>query len=198
MRPIASAVIAVALAAAAGCANVGIDTAQDAPQNEGANADVGGVLHIRNAFLLGGTDPASPAPQQVLYAVLINDGRQPARLERITLDGGGSVQLPGPITVPPNQPVGAGEKPIATVTGVRARGTTVPMTFAFSGAEPVRLNVPIKERTGQFSHLTPSPAGSPSPTAPGTAPPSPSPATTPPSPATTPTGTASPSPSPTS
>lgn len=175
MRFIASAVIAVvALAAVAGCANIGIDTAQDAPQNEGANADVRGTLHIRNAFLLSGSGPASPASQQAtLYAVLINQGQQPARLERIVLDGGGSVQLPGPVELPPHEPVGAGEQPIGTVTGVR--GGTVPMTFVFTGIRPVRLYVPVKERTGQYATLTPAPAGSPSPTLPGTAPPSPSP-----------------------
>ncbi|WP_188189890.1 hypothetical protein [Nonomuraea sp. SYSU D8015] len=190
MRPIASAVIAAVLAAAAaGCALAGFDTtAQDVPQNEGANADVGRVK-VRNVFLLGGTDPASPAPEQTLYGVLINDGREPVRLERITVEGGGSVQLPGPVTVPPNQPVGVGEQPLGTVRVTGVRGTTVPMTFVFSGAEPLRLNVPIKERTGQYATISPSPPGSPSPTAPGTAPASPSPTPTQP-------GTPSPSPSP--
>jgi hypothetical protein len=189
MRPIVSAVIVVVLAAAAGCSKAEVDTrAENVPQNEGANADVGDTLHIRNVFLLGGTDPASPAQQQTLYGVLINDGRQPVRLERVTVEGGGSVQLSGSITVAPNQPVGAGDKPIGTVTGVR--GATVPMTFAFSGAEPLRLNVPVKERTGQYASLTPSPAGSPSP--------SPTPGTASPSPSPTATGTAPPSPSPTS
>ncbi|WP_327583991.1 hypothetical protein OHA25_50610 [Nonomuraea sp. NBC_00507] len=186
MRPIASAVIVMALAAAVGCqGHAGFDTsAKDIPQNEGANVDVGSTLHLRNVFLLGGADPASPAPQQALYAVLINEGNQPARLERITIEGGGSAQLPGPVTLPPNQLVGSGEKPLCTVTGVRPRGTTVPMTFVFSGAAPVRVNVPIKEKAGVYTRLTPPPTGSPSPTAPGTVSPSP-----------TPTGTASPTPS---
>ncbi|RVX38631.1 hypothetical protein EDD27_0953 [Nonomuraea polychroma] len=184
MRPIASAVIVAALAAAAGCqGHAGFDySSTNIPQNQGANVDVGKTLHLRNVFLLGGADPASPAPQQALYAVLINDSNRPAKLERITIEGGGSAQLPGPVTVPPNQPVGTGEKPLCTVTGVRPRGTTVPMTFFFSGAEPVRVNVPIKEQTGVYTELTPTPTGSPTPTAPATAPP---------------TGTASPSPTPT-
>ncbi|WP_170222834.1 hypothetical protein [Nonomuraea turkmeniaca] len=158
MRPIASAVLVVALAAAAGCqGHAGFDTsAQDRPQNEGANVDAKSTLHLRNVFLLGSADPASPAPQQILYAVLINEGSRPVRLERITVDGGGTAQLPGPVTVSRNQPVGTGAKPLCTVTGVRPRGSTVPMTFVFSGNETVRLNVPIKEKTGQYATLTPS------------------------------------------
>jgi copper(I)-binding protein len=175
MRPIVSAVIVVALATA-GCMNVGIDTGENLPQNEGANADVGDTLYVRNAFLLSGADRASPAPQLALYAVLVNNSHQPAQLERITAEGGASVQLSGPITLPPNQPVGTGNRPIGTVSGVRGgSGTTVPMTFVFKGSEPARLNVPIKARTGHYTDLTPSPAGSPTPSPAGTAPPTPSP-----------------------
>ncbi|TMR94104.1 hypothetical protein [Nonomuraea basaltis] len=194
MRPIVSAVIVMAMAAM-GCAVAGFDTsANNVPQNEGANLNVGGVLHVRNVFLLSGTDPASPAPQQVLYAVLINSGHQPVRLERITVEGGGSVQLAGPVTLPPDQPVGTGGQPIGTVSGMSGlRGSVVPMTFIFSGADPVRVNVPVKTKTGHYANLTPSPGGAPSPTAP----PSPSPAGTP-SPSPPPAGTESPSPSPTS
>jgi hypothetical protein len=182
MRPIASVVIVVALTAAGGCSLGGFDTSyQRVPQNEGANADVGGGLKVRNVFLLNGTDPASPAPQQALYAVLVNDGRQPDRLERVTVDGGGSVQLSGPIAVPPGQAAGTGGTAIGTVTGVR--GATVPMTFVFGDAGPVRLNVPVKFRTGQYATLSPAPAGSPTPAAPSPASPAPA-------------GTPSPSPSP--
>ncbi|MEW9548284.1 hypothetical protein [Nonomuraea sp. NPDC050783] len=163
MRPIASAVIAVALAAlAAGCAKTTIDTAQNQPQNEGGNGDASETLHVRNAFLLGSADPASPAPQDALYVVLINNGHQPARLQSVTVEGGGQVQIPLPMEVPPNRAVGVGEKPIGTVSGVR--GGVVPMTFTFAGAPPVRVMAPVKPKTGYWATLPAAPSGSPTPT----------------------------------
>ncbi|MCK2220269.1 hypothetical protein MF672_041690 [Actinomadura sp. ATCC 31491] len=178
MRPIASAVTAVALAAlAAGCTKTSIDTVQRLPQNEGANADVGQTIHVRNVFLLGGADPASPAPQTTLYGVIVNDGHQPVQLQSIAAEGGGQVQLAAPVTVQPLQPVGVGDRPLGTATGVR--GGTVPMTFTFAGAPPVRVIVPVKPRTGFYANLTPAPSG---------------PATPAPSPSRSPTASASPSP----
>ncbi|GAA1702959.1 hypothetical protein AB0K40_36255 [Nonomuraea bangladeshensis] len=163
MRTIA---VAVALAAlTAGCTKTTIDTAQHAPQNDGANGDASQTLHLRNVFVLSATDPAMPFQQNYLYGVVINNGHQPAQLERITPEGGGSVQLPGPLTVRPLEPVGTGERPIATVTGVS--GGTVAMTFTFTGASPLRLQVPVMERAGSYTHLTPPPGG---PTAPAASP----------------------------
>ncbi|GAA3565331.1 hypothetical protein GCM10022419_052480 [Nonomuraea rosea] len=161
MRLITSALVVVVMAVAAGCARPDVNPTATRPQNDGANADVQKVLHLRNVFLLSGADPASPAPEQALYAVLINQGGKPARLDRVTVDGGGAVQLAGPIELPPGHPVGTGEKPIGTVTGVRR--DTVPMTFTFSGLAPVRLNVPVKSRMGPYAGLTPGPAEAPAP-----------------------------------
>ncbi|NBE94691.1 hypothetical protein FE391_12445 [Nonomuraea sp. KC401] len=175
MRPIVSAMVALALAAS-GCAKLGIDTVQWHPQNDGTNADWQNGVRLRNAFLLGGADPAKPPPQFPLYGVLINAGDKQLQLERITVEGGGSVQLPGPINLPPGQPVGTGEQPLATASGIR--GGAVPLTFSFRGAPPFRVTVPVKPRTGHFARLTPSPASPPSPTSAGTAPPSPSPTST--------------------
>ena len=162
MRPITSALVVVVMAVAAGCARPDVDPSHTVPQNDGANADVQGVLHLRNVFLLNGTDPASPAPQQALYGVLINTGSKPLQLERVTVDGGGSVQLAGPIILPPGQPAGTGEKPIGMASGVGR--DTVPMTFTFSGLAPVRVNVPVMLRIGQYASLSPSPAAPASPT----------------------------------
>ncbi|MEV0614352.1 hypothetical protein AB0I81_13580 [Nonomuraea sp. NPDC050404] len=150
MRSIVSAVIVVALASA-GCANAGFDKANSTPQNEGANADVGTTLSLRNAFLLGSADPATPAAQQPLYAVLVNDGGRPDQLERVTVEGGGSVRLAGPVTLQPGQAYGTGNRPIGTVSG--ARGDTVPMTFTFREAKSVRVMVPVKPKTGQYAQL---------------------------------------------
>ncbi|MFC5828139.1 hypothetical protein [Nonomuraea insulae] len=168
-RPIVTAVIVVALAAT-GCTNAGFDKDNRAPQNDGANADdAGGTLLLRNAFLLNESgDATSPSPQQALFAVLINEAGRPDQLERITVDGGGSVQLSGPLTLPPNQPVGTGSQPIGTISGVR--GTQVPMTFTFKDAKAVRVSVPVKQRIGQFANLPTVPAAPPSPTVPATVP----------------------------
>ncbi|WP_165974508.1 hypothetical protein [Nonomuraea deserti] len=191
MRPIVSVMVAVALAAT-GCAKLGIDTVQWHPQNDGTNADGRGGVRVRNAFLLGGADPAKPPAQFPLYGVLVNAGDKPLQLERITVEGGGSVRLPGPIALPPDQPVGTGEQPLATASGIR--GGAVPLTFSFRGAPPIRVTVPVKPRTGHFARLAPAPAGPPSPTSPATAPPSPAPGTASPSPAPTSTGTGAPGP----
>ncbi|MEQ4725480.1 hypothetical protein [Nonomuraea sp. B19D2] len=155
MRAVISAAIGMAMAATS-CMSVGSYPSQTHMPNNGANADLKGVLHLRNAFLLSGAEETSPSPQLALYAVLINTGSQPVRLDGITADGG-SVQLAGPITLPPNQPVGTGDKPIGTVTGVRS--ATVPMTFAFSGTGPIRVNVPVQPRVGQYANLPTAPAG---------------------------------------
>ncbi|MEV1178704.1 hypothetical protein [Nonomuraea sp. NPDC049784] len=156
MRAIISTVIVMAVAAT-GCMSVGTYPSQTYVPNSGANADVQGVLHLRNVFLLDGADPSSPSPQLALYAVLLNSGGKPVQLDRITVEGGGSVQLAGPVTLPPNQPVGTGDKPIGTVSGVR--GATVPMTFAFSGTAPIRVNVPVQLRAGEYANLPTAPAG---------------------------------------
>ncbi|MEU6715827.1 hypothetical protein ABZ897_30545 [Nonomuraea sp. NPDC046802] len=185
MRPIASAVIVMALAAT-GCASVGTYPSNSVPPNPGANANATaqGRLYLRNLFLLNGSDPVSPSPQLALYGVLVNGGQKPDQLERITIEGGGTAQLPGPVALAPNQPVGTGERPLSMVSGVR--GTVVPMTFTFRYAGPVRLYVPVKLRVGEFAHL-PEPGGAPSPPRPtGTSGPSPiRTRTAPPSPAPT-------------
>ncbi|SEU12123.1 hypothetical protein [Nonomuraea wenchangensis] len=164
MRSIAVAVSVVALAAlTAGCTVTTIDTAQHAPQNDGANADASQTLHLRNVFLLGAADPSVPSQENFLFGVLINNGHKPAQLEQITPEGGGTVRLSAPITVHPNQPAGTGEQPIATVSGVS--GGTVPMTFTFTGAAPVRLQVPVMQRAGWFARLTPPPGSTGTPMA---------------------------------
>ncbi|MGW3345717.1 hypothetical protein ACWDA3_20600 [Nonomuraea rubra] len=176
MRPIAAVVAVVALAVS-GCTIAGFDEANRVPQNDGANANVGDSLSLRNIFLLGGTDSASPPAQQALFGVIVNDAQRPDQLERITMEGGGTVQLAGqPIALPPDQAVGTGNKPIGTATGVR--GNVVPMTFTFREAKPVRLMVPVKTRTGHFANLPSAPAGPPASAPPVTAPPTGSPSPT--------------------
>ncbi|GAA1674025.1 hypothetical protein GCM10009733_083830 [Nonomuraea maheshkhaliensis] len=157
--------------AATGCAKAELDDANRVPQNDGANADVGDSLRLRNVFLLRGAGQDASAPPEALFGVLINEAGQPDQLERITVEGGGSVQLAGPLALPPNQAVGTGNQPLGTVSGVRAG--TVPMTFTFRGAKPVRMMVPVKTRTGHFANLPAAPPAQPSPTTPATAPPSP-------------------------
>ncbi|MEO3789344.1 hypothetical protein ABGB14_03985 [Nonomuraea sp. B10E15] len=170
MRPIVSAMVAVALAAS-GCSAAEIDRVQWRPQNDGANADGQGGVRLRNVFLLGGAHPAQPPPRFPLYGVLINAGDRPLQLERITVEGGGTVRLPGPVTLRPDQPVGTAEQPLATASGIR--GGLVPLTFTFRGAPPLRVSVPVKPRTGHFAHLGTSPPVPPSPTSATTAPPAP-------------------------
>ncbi|KAB8195460.1 hypothetical protein FH608_014100 [Nonomuraea phyllanthi] len=160
MRAIICAVSVVAMAAT-GCMAAGTFPSQTHVPNDGGNANAQGGLYVRNAFILNPGHVASPAPQLALYAVLINAGRRPARLERITVEGGGLVQLAGPTFLAPNQAVGTGERPIGTVTGVGAG--TVPLIFHFTGAEPVRVYTPVHPRSGQYAHLPTAPAGGPPP-----------------------------------
>ncbi|MCF6475661.1 hypothetical protein FAF44_46025 [Nonomuraea sp. MG754425] len=157
MRAIAAAAVAVVTLAVSGCTASGFDQANTVPQNDGANADVGQTLHLRNVFLLGSADPTSPAPQQALFGVLVNSGPQPDQLERVSPEGGGSVQLTGQaLLLPPDQAVGTGEQPIGMASGVR--GESVPMTFAFRDGRSVRMLVPVMARIGHFANLPTTPA----------------------------------------
>lgn len=182
LRLVASAA-ALALAAA-GCANLSGDyndpTQLHRPQNDGANGSVGDV-HVRNAFLLGppgaeqqGRPPAGQgAGQAPLYAVLVNDRPQPIRLERVTVEGGGTVRLAGTVEVPAGG-VAGGDRPIGTVSGLSTRAW-VPMTFTFAAGPELRLTVPVLARAGMYATYSPAPqeapTGSPPP---ATATPSPS------------------------
>lgn len=198
MRPLVAALVATAVVTAACANQSTDASLRHYQPNEGTNYDLKGVLHVRNAFLLSGattsaappaaspssppasppsaSGPASPSGQptgqgggqDALFAVLINSAAKPDTLERITVEGGGQVQLPGPIELPPNQPVGAGNRPIASVSGVK--GGPVAMTFSFRNAGDLRLLLPVMRRTGIYASLTPSPAGPPVPSPAGTAP----------------------------
>ena len=117
-------------------------------------------------------------PDQALFAVLTSDHARPDRLERVTVEGGGSVRLAGLIEIHQRQPAGTAQQPIGTATGVRAGGS-VPMTFIFRDAGTVRVMVPVIARVGRYATLPPSPTAvstsTPSPRRPG-----PSPKPTPP------------------
>ncbi|MFG1696131.1 hypothetical protein [Nonomuraea sp. NPDC049309] len=168
MRRLVITAVAVGLAVT-GCAKVEKDWANQTPPNDGANANIGQNLQLRNAFLLGSADPASPAPEQALYVVLVNSSDRPATLENITVEGGGTVQLAGPVAIPPDHAIGTGNQPIGTVSG--ARGTSVPMTFTFQDRTSVRVFVPVMARAGQYANLPLSPAAPPTASPPATAPP---------------------------
>ncbi|MFI6708464.1 hypothetical protein ACIBF7_18650 [Nonomuraea sp. NPDC050478] len=135
------------------------------PQNDGANGDVQGV-HVRDAFLLGemstASPAASPAGQQALYAVLISNRDRPDLLERVTVEGGGTVRLVGPVELRPYEAATRPDQPIGMASGIL--GNYVPMTFTFRDAGAVRMAVPVMARQGRFSGLPSSPAGTPTPT----------------------------------
>ncbi|GAA3142595.1 MULTISPECIES: hypothetical protein [Nonomuraea] len=152
-----------------GCTKTEKDWANQAPQNDGANANVGQSLQLRNAFLLGSADPASPAPEQALFVVLVNSSSRANRLENVTIEGGGQVRLAGPVEIPPDHAIGTGNQPIGTVSG--ARGTSVPMTFTFQDRSKMRVMVPVMARTGQYANLPTTPTAPPSASPPATAPP---------------------------
>ncbi|MFG3438641.1 hypothetical protein ACGF0J_15460 [Nonomuraea sp. NPDC047897] len=206
-RAVASAAAALALAAA-GCANLSSDfndpTRLHRPQNDGANGSAGQV-HVRNAFLLGpegaerreqpagrptgGPPSAGPGAAQAsgeapLYAVLVNERPEPIRLERVTVEGGGTVRLAGTVEIPAGGVAGA-DRPIGTITGLATR-TWVPMTFTFAAGPQFKLMVPVLARAGVYATYSPAPQGAPTGSPPpATATPSPAPATATPSPAAT-------------
>ncbi|WP_219465806.1 hypothetical protein [Nonomuraea rhizosphaerae] len=159
-RPIASATVALSVLAT-GCTGLNNDDEDilriHGSTNEGANADAKD-MHIRNAFFLAGADSSQP---MALYAVLVNQDTRDDQLQRISVTGGGTVQLTGPIGVPSKQPVGA-QQPLAMLQGRSATGS-VPVTFSFANVGDVRVQVSIKERKGPYASLTPSMSGSPTP-----------------------------------
>jgi hypothetical protein len=164
LRPVASAVVVFGTLTT-GCTGLTYDSSDVGrihnPQNDGANGSVRGV-QLRNAFLLGGTEPSSSPAEMPLYAVLINEQGRPDRLQRVSIDGGETVRLTGTADLPSQRVVG-GQDPIGTAPGVTGTDS-VPMTFTFARAGNLRVYVPVKLKAGQYASLTPSPApGTPTP-----------------------------------
>jgi copper(I)-binding protein len=162
LRPLL-ALAACACAAATGCGTV--DT-MPIPSTvaAGNNASVGDLL-VRNVFVLG------PAPGQAiaaggsapLFVSLVNDGRAPDRLIRVTaagvarsaaIEGGG-------LDTPVNRLVPGGPVPRIMldklVRPLRGNGS-VRVTLTFRDAGTVSVDAPVMTYTSPYTTFSPSPA----------------------------------------
>ncbi|RJL24217.1 hypothetical protein [Bailinhaonella thermotolerans] len=164
--------LAVIGAGSAGCATDEQNLGQSQPRNEGANATAGG-MRVVDAFILAG-----PPDQRVqagaslpLYLNLLSD-RGPDRLVSVSAPGfarGAQVNRRF-AEVAPGRPQ-TDKVPAATLEGltraVPAYGH-VPVTVTFERAGQVKLNVPIKARSGEWAsyppvQLSPTPTAQPRP-----------------------------------
>ncbi|GAB3165029.1 copper chaperone PCu(A)C [Microbispora hainanensis] len=192
MRAILAALCVAAAAVTAACGDMKQDFyTQTIPQNDGANADLPGML-IRNAFIIGPLQPAPPGTDMPMYMVLLNQSGRTDRL--VSVDTGGvfreaRLPTPGGLEIPAGKYVGGTPFPqvlLAGLTRPLRSGGTIPVTFRFQNAGTVRVQVPVLPPGTWRSTYSPwpgmSPFASPSPSpalSPGSSPavsPSPSPA----------------------
>ncbi|GLW22482.1 hypothetical protein Mame01_25250 [Microbispora amethystogenes] len=148
MRRFLAALLIGAAALTAACSDIKQDWyTQTIPQNEGANANLPGVL-LRNAFVIGPQTPASPGADMPMYLTLLNESGRSDRL--VSVDTGGvfrEARLPaGGLEVPGGKYVGGTALPqvlLAGLTRPLTAGAAIPMTFRFQNAGETRVNVPI-------------------------------------------------------
>ncbi|GGO01916.1 hypothetical protein GCM10010116_03620 [Microbispora rosea subsp. aerata] len=186
MRGILAAVCVAATAVTAACGDLKQDYyTQTIPQNEGANANLPGLL-LRNAFIIGSLRPAPPGTDMPMYMMLLNESGRADRL--VSVDAGGlfreAVLPAGGLEIPGGKYVGGTALPqvlLAGLTRPLGSGGTIPVTFRFQNAGTVRLEVPVLPPGTWRSTYSPWPGTSPSPSPgpPGPASPSPSPALSP-------------------
>lgn len=160
----ALAAVAALAPAAAGCA-AGADAQTNKPYSatEGVDAAVSG-MKLRSTLILGprpgmrlNTGDLAP-----MYLTLANDGTKADRLERVSTDGTfGAVKISGGgVTVAPTKAVRIGQNPAITL-GKLSRplmgGESVRMTFTFSRAGSLTINVPVVARDRYFATYPPAP-----------------------------------------
>ncbi|HEY3683011.1 MAG TPA: hypothetical protein VGL93_08215 [Streptosporangiaceae bacterium] len=162
LRPLLALAACACVATTTGCGTV--DT-MPIPKTvaAGNNAAAGDVL-IRNVFVLG------PAPGQAvaaggaapLFVSLVNDGRAPDRLIRVTapsvarsatIEGGG-------LDAPVNRLVPGGPVPrimLDKLVRPLSGNGSVRVTLTFRDAGTVSVDAPVMTATGPFTTFSPSP-----------------------------------------
>lgn len=183
MRGILAAVCIAATAATAACGDLKQDySALTMPPNDGANANLPGLL-LRNAFVIGSMQPATPGTDMPMYLMLLNQSDRTDRL--MSVDTGGlfrEARLPaGGLEIPGGKYVGGTPFPqvlLAGLTRPLRSGGTIAVTFRFQNAGTARVDVPVFPPGTWRSTYSPWPGTSPAPS-PGSSPavsPGPSPA----------------------
>ncbi|MBO4275248.1 copper chaperone PCu(A)C, partial [Microbispora triticiradicis] len=148
MRRFLAALLIGAAALTAACSDIKQDWyTQTMPQNDGANANLPGLL-LRNAFVIGPQTPASPGADMPMYLMLLNESGRSDRL--VSVDTGGvfrEARLPaGGLEIPGGRYVGGTALPqvlLAGLTRPLTAGTAIPVTFRFQNGGETRVNVPI-------------------------------------------------------
>lgn len=148
MRGILAALLIAAAVVTSGCSDIKQDfNTQTIPQNEGANANLPGML-LRNAFVIGPERPAQPGTDMPMYMMLLNESGRADRL--VAVDTGGvfrEARLPaGGLEIPGGRYVGGSAVPqvlLAGLTRPLTSGGAIAVTFRFQNAGTTRVNVPI-------------------------------------------------------
>jgi copper(I)-binding protein len=174
------AALALLIPAAAGC-QAGFDapTLEFHPASAGAHAEVNGIT-ISNVFVLGapGGHPVPAGQSASLFLSLYNGGTGDDTLVGVSApDAASSVQVTGgTVSLPVSSLVNLmGPQPSVVLSGLTmplASGTAIPVTLDFQHAGSVTLDVPVQPQQYYYSTFSPppaAPAGSPTPTATGTA-----------------------------
>lgn len=139
-----------------------VDRVPDAQQarsySDGVMADAGD-LRVVHALVVAGED----ADAGVVSMTIANRGHESDRLVSIESDAG-TVELPAPQDLPPQEAValGAGEGPTPTIRGLTKKpGEQISLVLRFEKAEPVRLRTVVVPTEGEYATISPSPEESP-------------------------------------
>ena len=162
------AAVAALAPVAAGCA-AGADAQTNKPYSatEGTDSAVSS-MKLRNV-LIAGPKPGqrlNPGDHAAMYLTLANDGASGDRLENVSTDGTfGARKITGDhIDVAPGKAVRIGANPAVTFGKLSKPldgGAFVPVTFTFTHAGSVTVDVPVMTRDRYFATYAPAPAPSP-------------------------------------
>ena len=145
---VASAMV-LSIAPLAGCAS-DVDWASEREYTQAAGAnDRDGDVDVLNALIVS----AEPGKGTVYTALVNNLSDADAQLISITaVDGAATFVLEEPIEIPARG-IAKVEDSGVTATGDFEAGQVVDVTFAFEGAEPVTIGVPVMPATHEFEGL---------------------------------------------
>lgn len=141
-----------------GCADRVPDAQLARSYSDGVMADAGD-LRVVHALVVAGED----ADAGVVSMTIANRGDRSDRLMSIESDAG-TVELPAPQDLPPQEAValGAGEGPTPTIRGLtKEPGELIDLVLRFENAEPVELRTVVVPTEGEYATISPSPDESP-------------------------------------
>jgi copper(I)-binding protein len=127
-------------------------------------------IRISNAFVLAATSDSSlPAGSQAgLFLGLFNSGDSSDQLVKVTTSAATSVSISGDsVALPPNEGANlTGPQPEIVLNGLTqplAGGQDINVTFDFSNAGEINLDIPVEPQSFSYSDLSQPPSATPTP-----------------------------------